>query len=128
MKLWPEGLKLWYADLIVAQATPGNKFKFSVSQKKSSESALKICAYIEAKVSANLVNVTRGGSGTMVEASKAVVAMGKLAFLVQAPGAMSRWKDQSGSTHDRNTTKNSVIYKLKRKAGIAGACAEAHVI
>ena len=59
------------------------------------------------------------------EASKAVVAIGKPAFLTQAPDATPRWKDRSGSTDARNKTKTAVIRKLKRKAGIAEACAEA---
>ena len=96
---------MWKTDLIESQATLGNKFKFSVSRKKLNEGAVKIFAYIEANVTANAANVARGGPDTLDEASKAVVAMGKPAFLAQAPAAMSRWKDRSGSTHARNKRK-----------------------
>ena len=114
-QMWAEGLQLWYAELIKAQATPENGYKFTVSDKSIVAGAGRIFAYIKANVNVDAAAVARGQVGTVDATSKAIVAMGKVAFLEQAPAAISSWKDQSGSTHARNKCKKDVVDELKRK-------------
>jgi len=100
---------MWYKGIIESQATRENDFSFTVTQALMAAGAIRLWAYFDSTVRAD-VDATARGTRPLADAeARSVVHEGKARFFEDAPAAMCRWKDQSGATPEAKSKQRTLI-------------------